>query len=104
MCLVDDGEAVVGKPFDQPDLPQRLRAVESLRGDATHEPAQLFFGAGTRQRRVPYVVGDREVDVVYPERAAGLQRRVDDPLAVPRDEMQPTLDMRRELFDGWRRA
>ena len=103
MRLVDDGEATALETLDQPDLPQRLGPVEALRRDAADQPAQLLVGARLGQRGVPDVVGDREVGVVDPERAAGLQRRMYDALAVARHEMQPARDVVGELLDrrGW---
>ena len=58
------------QPLDQPQLPERLRAVELLGEDPRGEVAQLLLGAGRRQRGLAHVVVEVEVGVVDPDRAA----------------------------------
>ena len=82
--LGQQGEAVALQPLHQPELPERLGAVELLREDARGEPLQLLLAARLGQRGVADVVGQVEVDVVGPERPAGLQRRHDEALAEAR--------------------
>jgi hypothetical protein len=89
VSLRDQREAVPGQTLDQPDLPQRLRAVEALGEDATGEQAQLLEPAGVRQRGVADVVLDVEVRVVDPERTPGLERREGQLLAVARHQVHP---------------
>ncbi len=82
--LGQQGEAVALQALHQPQLPERLGAVELLREDARGEALQLLLAARLGQRRVADVVGQVEVDVVGPERPPGLQRRHDQPLAEAR--------------------
>jgi hypothetical protein len=96
-------EAPVGEPLDEPQLPQRLRAVELLGEDARQEVVQLLVAAGARQRRVADVVLEVEVGVVGPQRAAAGCGREDEPLPVARNEVQAHPDRVEELLVGRRR-
>ena len=89
---------------DEPDLPQRLLAVELLREHAPGEPAQLLVARGRRQRGVAHVVADVEVRVVDPHGRDGAERREREPLAVARDEVQAGVDVRDEVVVRRRRA
>ena len=71
--LRDQREAVALEPLHQPDLPQRLGAVQALGEDPPGQPAQLVLRARRGQRRVAHVVVDVEARVVDPE-AAGPSR------------------------------
>ena len=71
--LADQREAAVAHRVDEPDLPQRLVAVELLGEHAAGERAQLVLARGRGQRRVAHVVADVEVRVVDPH--AGARRR-----------------------------
>ena len=82
-------EALAGQALHQPQLPQRLRAVELLGEDPAGHSPQLFLRAGRRQRRVPDVVLEVEGRVVGPERSAVLRRRVGQLLPEPGDEVEP---------------
>ncbi len=86
--LGQHGPASVLEALDHPDLPQRLRAVELLRHDASHQLAQLALAAGGGQRRVAQVVLDVEMRVVHPDRASQLEGNGADLLAVARDEVE----------------
>ena len=79
--LGEDREAVALEALHQPQLPERLGAVELLREDPRGERPQLVLAAGLGQPRVADVVGEVEVDVVGPERPARLERRLDEPLS-----------------------
>ena len=54
--LADDREAAVLEALDQPQLPQRLRAVELLGEEARGEVAELLLAAGRGKRGVAHVV------------------------------------------------
>ena len=74
--LRDQREAAALEPLHDPDLPQRLRAVEPLGEDAPHELAQLVVAAGLRQGGVAHVVVEVEASgrrprTAGPSRAAG---------------------------------
>ena len=92
MGLRDQREAPVTQPLYQPQLPEWAPAVERLREDAAGKPAQLRVATGLRQGRVTDMEGETELRVVHPYRASLLQRHECEPLAVPRDEVQPLAD------------
>ena len=73
--LGDDREAVVADAVDEPQLPQRLGAVQALGEDAAGQPAQLVLAGGRGQRGVAHVVAGVEVRVVDPHRPALHERR-----------------------------
>ncbi len=87
--LVSRAKRSLLQPLHQPQLPERLAAVELLREDPRGEPLQLLLAARLGQRRMADVVGQVEVDVVGPERPPGLQRRHDEALAEARHLAQP---------------
>ena len=98
MALADDREAVSLEPLDQPQLPERLRAVELLGEDPRGEVAQLLLGARSRQGSLADVVIEVEVRVVDPDRAALAEGDEAELLAEARDEVQARLDVVAELF------
>ena len=102
--LEDHREAAAGEAVDQPHLPERLAAVEALAEDAGDQALELLVVAGRGQRGVAHVVVEVEVGVVGPERAAGLEARPDEALAVARHEVQARLDVRLEEAELGRRA
>ncbi len=104
VALADDREAVALEALDQPQLPERLRAVELLGEDPRGEVAQLLLGARRRQGGLADVVVEVEVGVVDPDRAALAEGDEAELLAEARDEVQARLDVVAELFVGRRRA
>ena len=102
--LGDDREAVLADALDEPELPQRLRAVEPLGEDAAGERPQLVLARRWRERRVADVVVGVEVRVVDPDRPRLAQRRERELLPVAGDEAQPALDLSDELTVGGRLA
>jgi len=104
VALADDGEAVFVKALDQPQLPERLGAVELLREDPCGEVAQLLLGAGRGQRRAAYVVVEVEERVVDPDRATLVEGDEAELLAEAGDQVQARLDLVAELFMRGRRA
>ena len=80
---------------------ERSSGCESIRA-ASRNSCSSVPGAG--QRRVADVVLDVEVRVVDPQRAAGLQRRRRQLLAVARHEVQPAADVVQELIEVRRRS
>ena len=81
--------------LDDPQLPERLRAIEPLGEDAARQLSQLLVAARARQRRVANVVVEVEARVVHPEGPAQLERREGQPLAVARYQREPGLELRR---------
>ena len=61
MALGQQREAAVGEPLDEPQLPQRLGAVELLGEHARGEVRELLVAAGRGQRGVAHVVLEVEV-------------------------------------------
>ena len=57
-------------PLDQPDLPDRLAAVQALREDPRRERSQLLLAARGREGGVADVVVEVQVGVVDPDGAA----------------------------------
>ena len=92
MRLGQHGPALVLEPFDHPDLPEGLRAVELLCHDAPDELAQLALASRRGQRSVAQVVLDVEVRVVHPDRPPQLEGDEPDLLAVARDEVELGVD------------
>ena len=104
VALADDREAVALEALDQPQLPERLRAVELLGEDPRGEVAQLLLGAGGGEGGLADVVVEVEVGVVDPDRAALAEGDEAELLAEAGDEVQARLDVVAELFVGRRRA
>jgi hypothetical protein len=88
----------------QPDLPERLRAIELLGEDAARQVLQLLLTAGRRQRRGANVVLEVEVRVVDPDRPSLVQRHRAQLLPEARHEREPGLDVLQKLGVGRRRA
>ena len=104
VALADDREAVALEALDQPQLPERLGAVELLGEDPRGEVAQLLLGARRRQRGLTDVVVEVEVRVVDPDRAALAEGDEAELLTEAGDEVQARLDVVAELFVARRRA
>ncbi len=104
MGLGEDGEAVVVEALDEPDLPERLVAVELLGEDAAGQVLQLALGAGRGERGGAHVVAQVEVWVVDPLRAALAERDEGEPLAVARHEGEATFEGLEEVGVGGRGA
>ena len=68
--LAEHREAVALETLDQPDLPERLGAVEVLALDARGLGPQLLQGSGPGQGRVADVVVEVEVRIVDPHGVA----------------------------------
>ena len=102
--LREQGEAAVVQALDEPQLPQRLRAIQALGEHAPGERQQRRFVTGLGQGGVADVVGEVERRVVDPQRPAGLERRDRELLAVAGDEVQARLDVGEELVEPGRLA
>ncbi len=90
--LAEVGHAVVLEALDHVELPQRAAPVQLTAHDAADVLGQLVDAAGSRQRRVPHVVGDVEVPVVDPHRGGDAERCLGQLLSEPWHEVQPGLD------------
>ena len=102
--LGDQREAPSRHPLDQPDLPQRLGAVQALGEEPPREPLQRCVVARPWQRGVADVVVRVEVGVVGPHRAPLIERHVRQALAVARHEVQAALHVLDELLRRRRTA
>ncbi len=102
--LGQQDEAAVLQALGQPQLPQRLVAVQRLREDPPCQGAQLLLGARRGQRGRAHVVLEVEVRVVDPLRAPLPQRDGRQPLAVAGDQVQPPLDLGHQLLVAGRVA
>ena len=98
MHLGDEGKATRLNALDDVHLPQRLRPVELLGVHPPHEFLQLIERTGFGKARVPDVILEIEVLVVYPHGMAldGNERQ---PLAVPRDQMELRCDVPADAID-----
>ena len=72
------------QPLDDPDLPQRLGAVELAAGDVAGQVGQLPQAARAGDGGAPDVVVDVEVGVVDPDRVAQPEGDLDQPPAEDR--------------------
>jgi hypothetical protein len=102
MGLREHREAVVLEPLDEPDLPERLVAVELLGEDPARQVLELALGARRGERGGAHVVAEVEVRVVDPARPALPQRDEGEPLAVARHERQAPLERLEEVGVGGR--
>ena len=102
--LGDQREAPPRHPLDQPDLPQRLGAVQALGEEPPGEPLERGLVARPRQRGVADVVVGVEVGIVGPHRAPLIERHVRQALAVARHEVQAALHVLDELLRRRRAA
>ena len=93
MGLGDQREAPAREVLDEPDLPQRLGAVEPLREQPPGELLQRRLIGGLGQGGVAEVVVGVEVRVVRPDRPALAEGHVGEALAVAGHEVQTTLDV-----------
>ena len=103
MGLGDDRKAVVLDAVDQPDLPQRLRAIKPLREDSRREDLQLLLASGGGERRVAQVVGEVELRIVDPFRTSLAKGHHAQLLAKPGHEVKPGRDVIAKLVVGRRR-
>ena len=95
MRLGDDGEALallVAEPLDEPHLPERLVAVESLGEEAPGEPLQLFLATRGGQGGVPHVVLEIELRLVDPDGPSLPEGHENDPLPVARNLVEARVD------------
>ena len=104
MRLGDHREATALDPLHEPDLPQRLRAVQALGEHAAGEVAQLLEAGRLGQRGMAHVVAGVEVRIVDPHRARLRERRERELLAVARDEVQARPELGHEVVVAGRLA
>jgi hypothetical protein len=102
--LADDREPLSLESLDQPQLPERLRAIELLGEDPRREVPQLLLASGRGEGGVADVVTQVQVGVVDPDRATAAEGDEPKLLAEPGDEVQPGGDVVAELDVGRCRA
>jgi hypothetical protein len=93
MGLRDDREPFSGETLHEPELPERLRAVQLLREHTRRQVAELLLGAGRGERRVANVVLEVERRIVDPALAPEAGRRRGELLPIARHEVQPGADV-----------
>ena len=86
--LGDQREAPAGHALHEPDLPQRLGAVEPLGEEPPGEPLERLLIGRPGQGRVAYVVARVEMRIIGPHRPALIEGNVGQPLAVARHQVQ----------------
>ncbi len=87
----------VTQALHEPDLPQRLAAIQALGEDPAGQRAQLGILPGRGQRGVAHVVLKIEVGVVNPARTALAQGHLGQALAVAGHQGQAVLDVVKQL-------
>ena len=105
-CVVglrEHGEAVVLETLDQPDLPERLVAVELLGEHPAGEILELVLGPGGGEGGRAHVVAQVQMGIVDPARPALAERHEGEPLAVARHEPETALEGLEQLVVGGRR-
>ena len=102
--LRDHREAPALDAVDEPDLPQRLAAVQPLGEHAPGQVAQLLEAGGLGQRGVAHVVAGVEVRVVDPHRPRLGERRERELLPVARHEVHARVELLDELVVAGRLA
>jgi hypothetical protein len=104
VALAHDREPPALDPVDQPQLPERLRAIQALGEDPRGERSQLLLGARLRQGGVAEVVGEVELRVVDPAGATLGERDEAQLLAEPGHQVKPRRDVVAELVVAGRRT
>src|SRR3954454_6651720 len=104
MDLREKRPAVLAEALDQPDLPQRLPAVEVLGKDPCGGASQDSVRSGRGKSTVPQVIGEVEVRVVDPDRTTKAERDEADFLAVTRHERELRGDHSLEVLEPRRRS
>ena len=90
--LLDQPDVAASETLDEPQLPQRTRAVEHAGLDPGTQRQQLIARPRVGERGQSNVVRDVEVIVVDPDRTALAERHVHQPAAEPRDVMESGID------------
>ena len=102
--LCDQRKTFPGHPLHEPDLPQRLGAIQALREQPPGELLQCGVVGGSWQGGVADVVARVEMRVVGPYRPALPERHVGKPLAIARHQVQAAEDVIDELLRRGRLA
>jgi hypothetical protein len=88
--LRDDADASALEPFDHPELPQRLAAIEALGHQAADQTLEQTLPPWSWERRVAHVVLEVEVGIVHPHRVV-LERDPRQALSVAGEGVEPRL-------------
>ena len=97
--LADQGEAVVGHPFGEVELPQRPVAIQGSAGDLADDLVELAPAPGTRDLHPAQVIVEVDVAVLQPHRVVQLPRDLDEPVAQRVEQVQATLDRSAEHLE-----
>src|SRR4051795_12104455 len=103
MRLREDRRAPALEALDEPQLPQRLRAIEALGEQPPDQTPELLGAARRGQRGVAHVVVEVERWVVDPALATEAERRRGELLAVPGNERQPRAHVLAQVHEVRRR-
>ena len=103
MGLGDQREPATGHALHEPDLPERLGAIQALGEQPPGELLERRLVRGPRQRGVADVVARVEMRIVGPQRPSLVERHVRQPLAIARHQVQPAEHMVGQLL-GRRRV
>jgi hypothetical protein len=104
MSLGHERETLPRQPLDEPQLPERLRAVELLGEHPRGHVAELLLRPRGRQRRMADVVLEVEGRVVDPVRPPGRGRGEGELLAEAGDEVEAPANVIEQVVVARRRA
>ena len=102
--LRDQREALAGQALDEPDLPQRLGAIQALGEQTPGQLGQRRLVGRSRERGVADVVARVEVGIVGPHRTALAVGHVREALAIARHEVQAAEHVIDQLLQARRLA
>ena len=95
--LGEQGEAVLAQSLDQPQLPQRSRAIQGLGEDAPGQALELLLATRAGQGGVADVEIGVEVGIVDPDRTALVEGHEGQSLPIAGNEVKPGDDLSDEL-------
>ena len=104
MGLGEQREAPLRQPVDEPQLPERLAAVEAAREQLGEQSLEVLAGALAWQRALADVEVQLEVRVIDPRPRANAPGSLDGALAVAGYQVQPRAHLLAQAFDAGRCA
>ncbi len=102
--LCDQREAPARHALHQPDLPERLGAIQTLGEEPAGQLLERGLVGRPRQGGMADVVVRVEVRIIGPHRPALSERNMGEPLAIARHQVQAAEDMVDQLLRGGRLA
>ncbi len=94
-----DYDRVVLDPLDDPELPQRSRAIEGAARDIADQIGDLVDAPRCWHRDPANVVVEVEMRVVEPHRSVQIERNEREPAAELGQQRKPRREMRLDLLE-----